>query len=308
MRTKPPLLSLSLIVLQLLSSCASGRPSAGDDRLQVLATTSIVADVVRRVGGDYVQVMTLLPFGADPHTFKPRPQDVAAIVEAQIVFANGAGLEEFLEPLLESAGAMDKLVEVSAGIELLPFAGEDEGEENHHESGDPHTWMDPNNVLVWVANITAALVEADPQHDPAYRANAAAYASELRALDGWIRQQVAQVPAENRYLVADHAVLGYFADEYGFTQIGTIAGSFSTGASPSAHELAVLQKRIRSYGVKAVFVGVEVNQNLAQQVAHDTGVKLVPLYHGSLTDAAGPVPTYLEFMRYNVTAIVEALK
>ncbi len=312
MKTKLTLLSVLALISLILSACAGGQPSA-DGKLQVLATTSIVADVVRQVGGDYVQVTQLLPLGTDPHTFEPRPQDAAAIADAQIVFANGAGLEEFLEPLLESAGATDKLVEVSEGIELLPFEGEEhhhegEGEEHHHEGGDPHTWMDPNNVLVWVENIAAALSEADPAHADAYRANAEAYAAELRALDEWIRQQVARVPAENRYLVSDHAVFGYFAHEYGFTQLGTITGSFSTGASPSAQELAALEDQIRAYGVKAVFVGADVNQNLARQIAQDTGVQLVPLYHGSLTNASGPAPTYLEFMRYNVSAIVEALK
>lgn len=308
MKAKLSLFSLLIIAGPLLSACTGGKPSAGE-KLQVLATTSIVADVVRQVGGEYVQVTTLLPLGADPHTFEPRPQDVVAIANAKIVFANGAGLEEFLEPLLESARATDKLVEVSVGIELLPLGEEHpEGEEHPHEGGDPHTWMDPNNVLVWVENIAAALSEADPAHAAAYQANAEAYAADLRALDEWIRRQVARVPAENRYLISDHAVFGYFAHEYGFTQLGTITGSFSSGASPSAQELAALEDRIRAYGVKAVFVGADVNPNLARQVAEDTGVKLVPLYHGSLTDASGPASTYLEFMRYNVTAIVAALQ
>ncbi|MCS7010415.1 MAG: metal ABC transporter substrate-binding protein [Anaerolineales bacterium] len=317
---------LLILVTMLLAACTGGKPSA-NEKLHVLATTSMVADVVRQVGGEYVQVTTLLPLGTDPHTFEPRPQDVAAIEDAQIVFANGAGLEEFLEPLLKSAGAMDKLVEVSQGIELLPLEGIEhsheheeeehshEGEEHsheggmhHHQGGDPHTWMDPNNVLIWVENIATALAKADPRHAKVYRAHAEAYANELRALDAWIREQVAQVPPENRVLVADHAVFGYFAEEYGFRQLGTITHSFSTGASPSAQELAALEDQIRTYGVKAIFVGADVNQNLAKQIAADTGVRIVQLYHGSLTDAQGPAPTYLDFMRYNVTAIVEALK
>lgn len=311
--------SLFIIAILLLAGCASAQPSAGD-KLQVLATTSIVADVVRQVGGEYVEVTQLLPLGTDPHTFEPRPQDAAAIANARLVFANGAGLEEFLEPLLESAGAMDKLIEVSEGIELLPLEGEEkphegeehghehEGEGHHHAGGDPHTWMSPKNVLVWVENIAEALAKADPRHAKAYRANAEAYAAKLRELDEWIRQQVSQIPPENRSLVADHAVFSYFAHDYGFQQVGTITHSFSTGATPSAQELAALEDQIRAYGVKAIFVGADVNQSLAKQVANDTGIKVVPLYHGSLTDANGPAPTYLDFMRYNVNAIVEALK
>lgn len=295
---------IALAVLASLSLTACGGGNAGDtgDRLQVLATTSIVADVVKQVGGDYVAVTTLLPLGTDPHTFEPRPQDAAAIADAAILFANGAGLEEFLQPLLESAGATDKLVEVSAGIELLAF------EEEHLEAGDPHTWMDPNNVILWAENIAAALSAADPQHAADYQANAAAYIAELRDLDAWIRSEVAQVPAESRLLVTDHGVFSYFADEYGFTQVGTITSSFSTNASPSAQELAALEDDIRSFGVRAVFVGETANQSLAAQVAADTGIQIVILYHASLTDDSGPVPSYLEFMRYNVNAIVNALK
>ncbi len=295
------LIALAVLATLLLTACGGGNAGDTGDRLQVLATTSIVADVVVQVGGDYVEVTTLLPPGTDPHTFEPRPQDAAAIADAAIVFANGVGLEEFLQPLLESAGATDKLVEVSAGIELLAF-------EEHHEGGDPHTWMDPNNVILWAENIAAALSAADPEHAADYQANAAAYIAELRDLDAWIRAEVAQVPAESRLLVTDHGVFSYFADEYGFTQVGTITGSFSTNASPSAQELAALEDDIRSFGVRAVFVGETANQSLAEQVAADTGIQIVVIYHASLTDDSGPVPSYLEFMRYNVSAIVEALK
>jgi ABC-type Zn uptake system ZnuABC Zn-binding protein ZnuA len=310
MKTKLTVLSLLVIAILLLSACG-GAPAAGGDRLQVLATTSIVADVVGQVGGDYVQVTTLLPLGADPHTFEPRPQDVAAIADSRLVFANGAGLEEFLESLLESAGAADKLVEVSHGIELLPFEGEEhdeEGEELGHEGGDPHTWMDPNNVLVWVENIAVALSAADPAHAADFQANAAAYAASLADLDAWILAQVDSMPVENRLLVSDHAVLGYFAARYGFDQVGSITGSFSTEAAPSAQELAALEDEIRSLGVRAIFVTEASNQSMVEQIAQDTGIRAVWLYHASLTEADGPAPSYLEFMRYNVSAIVEALK
>jgi len=304
------LIALAMLATLPLTACGGGNARDTGDRLQVLATTSIVADVVEQVGGDYVEVTTLLPLGTDPHTFEPRPQDAAAIADSTIVFANGAGLEEFLQPLLESAGATDKFVEVSAGIELLAFEEEHlEGDEEHeHEGGDPHTWMDPNNVILWAENIAAALSAADPEHAADYQANAEAYIAALADLDAWIRAEVAQVPAESRLLVTDHGVFSYFADEYGFTQVGTITGSFSTNASPSAQELAALEDDIRSFGVRAVFVGETANQSLAEQVAADTGIQIVIIYHASLTDDFGLAPSYLEFMRYNVNAIVNALK
>ncbi len=173
-----------LFLTLLLQACNGGSALQGNGKLQVLATTSIVGDVARQVGGDLIEVKVLLPLGSDPHTFEPRPQDAAALAEAQIIFANGAGLEEFLQPLIESTAGTGKLVEVSRGITLLAFSGEAD-----HTGGDPHTWMDPNNLLVWVDNITAALTSEDPQHADTYQSNAEAYKAELMALDAWIRSR-----------------------------------------------------------------------------------------------------------------------
>ena len=293
-----------VLLLTALFACNGVVTQPVNDKLQVLATTSIVGDVVAQVGGEHIQVTVLLPLGADPHAFEPRPRDAAAIVDADIVFANGAGLEEFLQPLLESADSQEKLIEVSTGIALLALVNDPE----EHGGKDPHIWMDPNNVVIWTENISTTLSAVDPEHAADYKANAENYAASLADLDAWIRSQVAQVAPENRLLVTDHGVFGYFANEYGFTQVGTITGSFSTNAAPSARELSALEDDIRSIGVKAVFVGETANDLLARQVAQDTGIKVVTIYHASLTDANGQVPSYLEFMRYNVNAIVTALK
>ncbi len=287
------------IVLFSLAACGGGTPVPADGRLKVLATTSIVGDVVSQVGGNIINLTILMPVGADPHDFQPRPQDAAAVADAQVIFASGAGLEDgFLPPLLESAGATSALVDLSSGINLLSLG----------DGTDPHTWMDPNNVILWTQNIAAVLSAADPAHAADYRANADAYTASLRDLDAWIRTEVAQVPQQNRLLVEDHAVLGYFAAQYGFTQEGTITGSFSSEAAPSARELAALEDKIRQTGVRAVFVSEAVNQSLADQVAADTGIKSVWIYHATLTASNGPAASYLEFMRYNVNAIVAALK
>ena len=302
MRTKLTLISLLVVATFLLTACRGGTPAVADDRLKVLATTTIVGDVVSQVSGDYINLTILMPVGTDPHEFQPRPQDAAALADAQIIFSNGAGLESFLQPLLESTGSTGKLVEVSAGITLLPLPGSDQS------AGDPHTWMDPNNVLIWTQNIAAALSAADPAHATNYQANSDVYASSLRDLDAWIRTEVTQIPPQNRLLVVDHAVLGYFATQYGFTQEGTITGSFSSEAAPSARELTALEDKIRQSGVKAVFVSEAVNQTLADQIAANTGIKSIWIYHAALTASTGPAASYLEFMRYNVNAIVEALK
>lgn len=297
---------LLLIFSLFLNACLPATPvqPAARAKLPVVATTSIVADVVRQVGGDKIELTTLLPVGADPHSFEARPQDVAALTNAALVFANGAHLEEFIEPLLQNANATQKLIEASEGVTLLEMAAED----HHHEGGDPHTWVDPNNVMLWTQNIAAALSQADPANADFYRANADAYLKELKTLDAWIREQTAQIAPENRKLMTDHLTWGYFADEYDFEQIGALVGSFSTVAQISSQELAALEDTIHTQGVKAVFVGRTVNPQLAEQVAKDTGIKVVYLYTGSLTAPDGEAPTYLSFMRYNVNAIVQALK
>ncbi|MGD9101434.1 MAG: metal ABC transporter substrate-binding protein [Anaerolineae bacterium] len=294
------------------------------EKLKVVATTSIVADVVENVGGDRIELTRLMPLGTDPHTFEPTPQDAVAVSDAHVLFANGAGLEEFLEPLLESAGAQGKTVYVSHGIESLHLEGEhaheqgeeeaeheqeQEGEgEHHHEGADPHTWTDPLNVIVWVHNVGHALQDLDPDNAEVYEANAEAYETQLKELDAWIRDQVAQVPAAERRIVTDHDVFGYFVRRYGFVQAGTIVPGYSTLSEPSARELAELEDAIRALSVKAVFVGNTVNPGLAERVAEDTGTRLVFLYTGSLGAEGSGASTYVDYTRHNVNAIVGALK
>lgn len=312
---------LPIIVLLLAAACSGaqtaspGAPEAG--KLNVVATTTIVGDIVHQVGGEHINLTILLRPGDDPHDFDPAPQEIARVADADILFASGAGLEAtFLDRLMENAGSDTRLVEVSAGIQLLEAAGEHLEELSAEaaadpaaeHAGDPHTWMDPNNVMVWTRNIAAALQEADPQNKDTYAANAEAYIRELRDLDTWIREQVEAVPADRRELVTDHTVLTYFADEYGFEQTGALIRGYSSLAEPSAAELARLEDTIRQLDVKAVFVGNTVNPGLAQRVAGDTGTRLVFFYTGSLTEPGGEADSYLEFMRYNVNAIVQALQ
>ena len=283
-------------------------------KLKVLATTSIVSNVVSLVGGEEIETTTLLPLGSDPHGFEPTPQDMTKILDADVIFANGAGLEEFLDNLIESAGAQNKVVYVSRGIELRRLENQpsQEGttdiEEDDQVGGDPHTWVDPNNVMIWVHNIKDTLSELDPQDAEYYQVNSEKYEGSLKELDTWIREQVADIPEANRKIVSDHNLLGYFADQYGFEQVGAVIPSYSTLAEPSASELAELEDIVKELGVKAVFVGNTVNPSLATRVAEDTGTNLVFIYSGSLTEPGGEAGSYIDYMRYNVQTIVEALK
>jgi len=302
-----------LVLLALAAAgCRPGAPAAvKNDRLQVVATTTIVGDVVRQVGGEAVDVQVLVPAGADPHAFEPAPQDVARVAKARMVFANGAGLEGFLDRLLANAGGHGEVVRVSDGITLREL-GEGQAAEaagaHDHEEGDPHVWTDPNNVVVWTHTIEDALARLDPKNAARYHANATAYRAKLQELDAWVRGQVARVPEAKRKLVVDHEALGYFADRYGFQQVGTVFPGFSTLAEPSAQGLVALEEAIRRHGVKAVFAGSTVNPGLARRVAADTGTALVTLYTGSLTPPGGDAATYIDLVRHNVAAIVEALR
>ncbi|MBV6396013.1 MAG: Manganese-binding lipoprotein MntA [Anaerolineales bacterium] len=286
-----------ILTLAALAACSAPAASSTSSGLPVAATTSLIGDAARQVGGARVDVTILLPIGADPHAYEPRPQDVAALTDARIVLVNGFDLEATLGPLLQNAR---HIVTVSDGIVPLPFT-EDGGL-------DPHVWQDPNNLIVWARNIAEAFAQADPVHADEYRVNAEAYIAELTALDAWIQAQVAQIPETNRKLVTDHNNFGYFAARYGFEQIGALIPSVSAGASPSARELAALEDAIRASGVTAVFVGSTVNPALSRRLAEDTGIQLVFLFTDSLSLPGQGAETYLELMRYNVNAIVAALR
>ena len=307
-----PLFTALAAILLIFSVTGCSSTASGQTGIKVVASTTLVGDVVRQIGGDFISLTVLLPVGADPHTFEPRPQDVAAISDAQIIFLNGLELEHSLEPIIKS-NAGGKIVEVSDGVEVIPYSGElaaaaGTSAVDTHAAGDPHTWMDPNAVMIWVDNISRALIELDPDHKADYEANAQAYLQQLRDLDAWIKEQVNTIPAENRILVTDHENMGYFVKRYGFTLAGLVVDSLSTGASPSAQELSQLEDTIRQQGVKAVFVGSTVNPALSEQVARDTGVKLVVINTESLGDANSDISSYILFIKKMVTQIVEGLQ
>jgi len=234
------------------------------------------------------------------------------------VFITGLHLEDALDSILDSLAEGSNIVSVNAGVETIEFAETGHGEEDHgeegashehqHEGPDPHTWFSIHAVEQWVDNIEHVLSELDPANAALYAENAAAYRAELMALEAELDSLIAELPPGQRKLVTDHESLGYFAAEYDFELIGTVIPALSTLASPSAGELAALQEQIEAAGVPAIFVGTTVNPDLAEQLAHDVGVQVVSIYTGSLSEADGPATSYLDFMRYNVKTIVDALK
>jgi ABC-type Zn uptake system ZnuABC Zn-binding protein ZnuA len=280
----------------------------GGEKLRVVATTNILGDVVANVGGDAIDLTVLIGLGQDPHTYQAVAGDLAAIEDAHVVFVVGLNLEESLIDTIDNT-ASGPVVPVSAGIELIAFAG---GHEHEAAAYDPHFWMDPNNVIVWAENIADVLSAADPANADAYAANAAAYIDELETLDAYIRQEVARIPEANRKLVTDHLAFGYFADEYGFEMIGTVVPGATTTAEPSAGDMADLVEQIKAEGVKAIFVGTSSSERLeqlARLIAEEAGteVEVLALYTGSLDEPGTPGATYLGMMRYNIDRMVEGL-
>jgi ABC-type Zn uptake system ZnuABC Zn-binding protein ZnuA len=298
-----------LVAVLCLAACQSKPAAVGGsgNGLRVVAVETFLADMAQNVAGDRFKVDSLVPAGVDPHSFEPVPQDVAKIAACQVLIINGAGLESWLQKVLDNAGGTRLVIVASAGLKSrTPGPGE---VVDTDINGDPHFWLDPNNVNQYVENIRAGFTQVDPAGIDNYSRNAQAYDKKLSDLDAWIKAQVAQVPPARRLLVTNHESLGYFADRYGFKVIGTIIPSVSTGSSPSAQQLAALVERIKSAGAPAIFLETGANPELARQIAAETGVKVVTgLYTHSTTPPGGEAPDYISMMRYNVQAIVNALK
>ncbi len=306
-------LRVSLFILLLgsllLSACQGPpkRPTAGQT-LKALAAETFLADIAQNVAGERLQVEALLPAGLDPHAFEPTPQDVARVAASQVLIVNGAGFEAWLEKVLSNAGGERLVIEASAGLAQRAGSAE-EGQANEEHEGDPHFWLNPLLTIHYVENIRDGLIQADPQGKATYTQNAADYIEKLKALDGWIEAQIQQIPAERRKLVTNHESFGYFADRYGLQVVGTLIPSSSSEAAASAQQLARLVDKIRQVQTTAIFLETGANPQLAEQIAKETGVKVVTdLYSHSITPPDGPAPNYLEMMRHNVRLIVDALQ
>ena len=301
-------------------------PGQPTEKINVVTTSNIVADWVRAVGQKRVDVFSLLPPDADPHTFQPGARDITRIADASLVFSVGLSLEAgWLDKLVENAAQdPDAIVALGEAVDPIDFleivdehavgtglqeeeAGDD-GEGEEHGALDPHFWFDPLRVKQAVNSIAVQLSTADPAGRSFYRDNAAAYNRELDDLHAWIQEQVATLPEEDRLLVMSHDSFQYFAARYGFEVAGVIF-TVTTDSEPTAQEFGALIGTIEHEGVPAVFTEKSHSDRLARRIAEETGATLVVgLYTGSLSNAGGDAGTYLNLMRHNTKTIVEALK
>jgi ABC-type Zn uptake system ZnuABC Zn-binding protein ZnuA/ABC-type Mn2+/Zn2+ transport system permease subunit len=298
-----------------VAGCGSGSGgSGGGDRIDVVASTPVVADLARQVGGDRVNVTQLLQPNTDPHDYEPRPSDVKAVASAQVVLESGMGLDHWVEDVVEQSGADPTVVDLSGALPVRlgadGHADEDEHAEDADDHGDhdPHWWHDPENAIAATREIAAVLARADPDARATFKRNAEDYVEQLEALETGIRACVERVPVADRKLVTDHDALGYFARRYGIEVTGAVIPSRSTQAQPSAGEVADLVRTIRDEGVRAVFPESSVNTKLAEAIARQTGATVgAMLYADTLgpEDSAGA--TYLDAEAHNADAIVRGL-
>ncbi|MDJ0956143.1 MAG: metal ABC transporter substrate-binding protein [Arenicellales bacterium] len=305
----------------------------------VVATFSIIGDMVERIGGDHVNVTTLVGPDGDTHVYKPTPADARAVSEAEVLIVNGLEFEGWLDRLIDASDFDGARVVATQGIEPMAFKegeehhedeehhegeehaeneahedGEHEGEDHaddeghghHHGAFDPHAWQSLSLAVTYVDNITAALAQADPANATDFYQNRAAYVAEIEALDAEIHQIVASLPADRRTVVTSHDAFQYFGRDYGLTFLAP--QGLSTDSEASAQDVALLIEQMRAEGIAAAFVENVADPRLLEQIANETGATIGgTLYPGALSDQDGPAPTYLEMMRHNATTLAQAL-
>jgi zinc/manganese transport system substrate-binding protein len=284
---------------------ASG--ARAQDRLNVIASFSILGDFVKNVGGDRVEVATLVGPNGNAHVYAPSPGDAKKVADAKLVFVNGLGFEGWLERLVKASGTKAPIVVATKGIKPLERAGEHEHDHDHdHGRADPHAWQSVANAKIYVANIRDALIAADPAGKDAYGANAAAYLAKLDALERDVREVIAKIPADRRRVITSHSAFGYFQDAYGVNF--TAPQGVSTEAEASAKDVAAIIAQIRKQKVAAVFLENVTDPRLVEQVARETGAKVGgTLYSDALTDDKGDATTYIGLMRHNLRQLASAL-
>jgi ABC-type Zn uptake system ZnuABC Zn-binding protein ZnuA len=298
---------VAALVAVLAAACSSGgdRPagSGGGGQgatLEVIATTTQVADFAKAVGGDQVSVTGLIKPNVDAHDYEPSPADIDAIARADVVLKNGAGLEEWLDDIIQSSGFSGPVVDTSQGVALR----REEGGEP-----DPHIWQNPRNALLMATNVERALAQAEPAAAERLEANLAAYQRELEALDAEVARQIGSLA--NKKLVTNHDAFSYYIDRYGLEFVGSIIPSFDTSAELSGRDVRDLVAKIRQTKVKAIFTETSLPARAAETIAAEAGVKVVAgegaLYGDSLGPPGSDADTYVKMIRHNTATIVSAL-
>ncbi len=289
------------LLAAIVAVLAAPQPAAAQERLRVLATFSILGDLVKNVGGNRVEVVTLVGPNGDAHVYAPSPADARKVADAKVVITNGLGFEGWMSRLVRASGSKAPIIIATNGITVRTAAG------GHGSSDvDPHAWQSAENVKVYVANIRDALIAADPAGRDIYQANAAAYLAKLDALGAEIKKAIAAIPADRRRVISTHDAFGYFQEAYGVEFIAP--QGVSTEAEPSARDVARIITQIRRLKIPALFLENISDPRLMQRIAQETGARIGgKLYSDALTAKSGDAPTYLDLMRHNVKQVIAAL-
>ena len=277
--------------------------------LNVVASFSILGDMTKRIGGERLQVHTLVGPDADAHVFQPTPADAKTLAQASLVVVNGFGFEGWINRLVKSSGYRGKVLIAGNGIKVLkPAHSHDEkhGKHDHESDADPHAWQDLSNALRYVDNIAQALGTADPSGKEIYLANAEKYKQEISQVDDEIRKMFKDIPAERRKVVTSHDAFAYFSRAYGVTFVAPLG--INTDAEASAGDIGKIIKQIRREKIPAVFMENISDPRLLERIRKESGARVGgTLYSDSLSASAGPAPTYLDMMRHNAKTLSEAL-
>jgi zinc/manganese transport system substrate-binding protein len=280
--------------------------------VEAVASFSILGDMVRVIGGDRVDVTTIVGPDADTHVYEPKPSDAAALAAADLVVINGLGFEGWIERLREASGYSGAWVVATEGVQAHELTEEDHDEHGHEEDGhhhdgpDPHAWQSLTNAVTYVENIRRGLCEVDAAGCGTYSSNADAYKKQLLELDALVRTLIDAIPVAQRKVITSHDAFGYFAESYGVTFLAP--EGMSTDAEPSAAAVARLITQIRDEGVKALFIENMSDARLISQIARETGIKPGgTLYADALSPADGPAATYLDMFRHNATLLAAAM-
>ena len=278
----------------------SGLFAQAPAKIAAVASFSILADFVANVGGDRLQLATLVGADGDAHVFSPSPADARLVAGAKILFVNGLGLEGWMERLLAASASDAPLVIASKGIKQLLLT------EDGKTRDDPHAWQDIGNAKIYVGNIRDGLNAVDPDGASAYAANASAYLARLDALETQVRAEIARIPAKNRRIITSHDAFGYFGAAYGMSFIAP--QGVSTESEPSARDVAKIIRQIRAEKIPAVFLENISDTRLITRIARETGARVGgKLFSDALSKAGGPAATYIDMMRNNIAAFTAAL-
>jgi zinc/manganese transport system substrate-binding protein len=290
--------------------------------LKAVASFTVIADLAKNVGGDRVEITTIVGPDGDAHVYEPSPADAVAMSRAEIVLVNGLHFEGFLQRLVEASATDAAIVELAKGVTPINFKPEfaeaedhddkdghaDEAHEGEHGDGavDPHAFQSIRNAEIYVKNIADAFCAADGEGCVGYQSNAAAYTKKLQALDGEVRAAIESIPAEKRVVITTHDAFGYFEHEYGL--IFLAPQGISTDAEPSAADVAKLVEQVRHDKAAAIFVENITNPRLIEQIASETGIKVGgTLYSDALSGPDGPAATYIDMMENNIRQIKGAI-